>query len=229
MTNVVRAVTVMLALVVTLWSAGMTAGGGPAWAQTGLAQVEVWPRGAAEGDATKRLPDGITAAVRKAAPAGSRVEQYLFAKLEDGSLMVGIDPVNTPARTPRAAFRPKLVAGRAFRADDREKIVAIVSRQYAETHKTATGYKVSEMVYPGHTPGLTFGKTRVEIVGIFEGGSADADQLVIVPLALARTLGNAPDALSLVSVTLRSPADADALEKALEAELKDKADVRVRK
>jgi len=204
--------------------------GAAAWAQGAVpAQIEVWPRGAGEGDPGKRLPSGITEAIKKTVPSGARVEQYLFVKLEDATLLVGVDPVNAPARTLRGTFRPKLVAGRSLRVDDREKTAAVVGRQYAESHKTAAGYKISEMVYPGHTPGLMLGKTRVEVVGIFEGGSADADQLVIVPLALAQTLGDAPEAASLITVTVRSAADAEALKKTLEAQLKDKVDVRVRK
>jgi hypothetical protein len=204
--------------------------GQPVWAQgPALTQVEVRPQGAAEADAIRRLPTGTAAAVKKTAPSGARVEQYLFVKLDDATLLVGVDPVNAPARTLRGTFRSKLVAGRGFRADDRDKIVAIVGKQYAESHKTAAGYKIAEMVYPGHTPGLMLGKTRVEVVGIFDGGSADADQLVLVPLALAQTLGDAPEAASLVTVTLRSAADAEAVKKTLDAELKDKVDVRVRK
>lgn len=200
------------------------------WAQgPALTQVEVRPQGAAEADGTRRLPAGTAATVKKAVPSGARVEQYLFVKLDDGTLMAGVDPVNAPARMPARVFRLKFAAGRGLRADDRDKPVAIVGKQYAESHKTAAGYKISEMVYPGHTAGLVLGKTRVEVVGIFDGESADADQFVIVPLTLAQTLGDAPEAASLVTVTLRSAADAEALKKTLEAELKDKVDVRVRK
>jgi hypothetical protein len=44
----------------------------------------------------------------------------------------------------------------------------VVGKQYAETHKTPFGFRIAEMVYPGHTPGITLGGGRVEVVGIFE-------------------------------------------------------------
>lgn len=138
-----------------------------------------------------------------------------------------MDPVNAPARTPRATFRPQLVAGRGLRGEEREKTVAVVGRQYAETHTTAAGYKVSEMVYPGHTPGVIVGTTRVEVVGIFESGSADGDKVMIAPLSLAQKLAGAPEAVSLITVTPRSPADVQAIRKAVEAALGGKVEVRV--
>lgn len=199
-----------------------------AWAQGALPPaIEIAPHGSG-GDVNKRLPSTALAAVKKASPAGTRVEQYLFAKLDDGTLVVGLDPVNALVRIPQqATFRPKFVAGRGLRGDDRDKTVAVVGRQYAETHKTAAGYKVAEMVYPGHTPGVIVGKTRVEVVGIFEGASAEGDKIMVVPLAAAQGLVGAPDAVSLVVVTLRAGSEVDGVRKALEAALGGTVDVRV--
>lgn len=210
--------------------AGLIASGGTAaWAQgVRLQQVEVWPRGATAAEPGKHVPSGTAEVVKKAVPAGTRVEQYLFVKLEDGALLVGSDPVNAPARTQRAAFVPKLGAGRGLRTEDRDKAVVITSRQYAETRKTAAGYKLAEMVYPGHVPGLLLGKTRVEVVGIFEA-PADSDKLVIAPLAFAQTFAGTPDAVGLITVTVRSAADAETTKKALESSLKGTVDVRIAK
>ncbi len=201
------------------------------WAQgAGRIELEIRPRGIEGGNVEKPLPQGILEKVRSALPSGARVEQYLFVKLEEGAVIVGIAPLNAPFRTPMETFRPRFTAGRGFKSEDAGQAVAVIGQRYAETHKTVFGYKISEMVYPGHTPRvpLTEGRT-VEVVGIFESGSADGDNQLVMPLKAVQQLLKRPGQLHRIFVPAKSAAEAEQLKKALERALGSDVEVQIRK
>lgn len=228
-----RACLVALIVVVTLEAAGI-AGRLGGWTAAPVAsqsltpsEIEIRARGASERDLDKRLPADIAVTVEKAAEGGSQLEQYVFVKLDDGTLLVGLDPVNATVRTPRAQFRPRFVAGRGLSDSDRGQAVAVVGKQYADTHKTAFGYKLSGMVYPGHVPNVFMGDALVKVVGIFEIGSSEGDKLVVTSLAFAQTLARAPREVNLIVLTVRSAAESKTVKKTLETLLEGKADIRI--
>lgn len=198
------------------------------WAQ-GAAGVdmEIRARGGSEKDLSQRLTAENVLTIRKAFPPQVQVEQYVFTKLEDGTVVVGLDPVTASLRHPGGVLRPRFVAGRSLKGEDSGQPVAVVGKRYAETRKTAFGYKIAGMVYPGHVPNVLVGDTLVKVVGIFETGSADGDNLMVAPLAFAQTLASAPQNVNLIVLRTRSPAEADATRKTLEASLGDKVDIRV--
>lgn len=200
---------------------------GTVWAQAPRGELEVRPRGVPDADLDTALPAGILEKIKGAVPAGARVQQYLFVPLEDGALAIGLDPVNAPFRTPRGGFRPKLTAGRLFKAEDAEHNVAVVGTHYAETHKTPFGFRIAEMVYPGHTPGITLGGERVEVVGIFESGTPEGDNAMVLPLAPAQQRLQKPGVVHRVLIATRPGTALEPLKQALQSALGGEVEVRV--
>lgn len=215
----IRAVVVVMALL----------GSVPVVLAQGAAAVEVEIRasGASDKDFSKRLAAEDVLKIRKTVPPQVQLAQYLFTKLEDGTVVVGLDPVTASFRHPKGALRPQFVAGRGLKAEESGRPIAVVGKRYADTHKTAFGYKISGMVYPGHVPNVFIGDSLVKIVGIFETGSADGDNLMLVPLAFAQQLARAPQSANLVVLLASDTAEAEAARKALEASLGAKVAIRI--
>lgn len=133
----------------------------------------------------------------------AKLETYQYGKLSDGTTVVGVKPMGAPLRIESSEeLKGNIVAGRALREADEGKDLAVVGNAYAKSHKTAFGYQISEMVYPGHVPRVEIEGSNVTVVGIFETGNENYDNYVFVPLSASEQILQNKESTSTVFITL---------------------------
>lgn len=153
----------------------------------------------------------------------TRVDAYLFGTAADGTIVVGLDPLDAPLRTPAgAALTAEILGGRTWVEGDEAKPVAYAGRTYADTHKTEFDAILSQMISPNHAPFVDLGgENIVNVRAVVETGSPDGNAQVYVPLAFAQQMFGAPDAVSRLYVTVESADERDAVAEAIRARLGD--------
>lgn len=126
----------------------------------------------------------------------------------DSFSVLGVDPATT-STGPLSATA--IADGRELTASDSGELVALVDSSYASTESLAVG------------DSLEVGGSEVEIVGIVESASEEADTAanIYLPLETAQSLANAEGAISTVYVSAASANDIAALQSKIEEALPD--------
>ncbi len=206
------------------------AGAGVVWAQSTRGEIEIRPAGSAPDDLKTAFSAEVLATLDTAIPKETRVERYLFVRLEDGAMVLGIDPLNASLRTLTRPFRPRWIAGRGFRTADAQQAMGLVGEVYSETHRTTRGtFWIRDMVYPGHNAPTPLGQGQVRVLGIFQSADKDGDNMIVVPLAQAQTLLQKPGQVNRIFVTTFSPEKTAILHQTLQAALGTQVVMQVRK
>jgi hypothetical protein len=157
----------------------------------------------------------------------AKVEAYLFGEAPDGTVVVGIDPLDAALRTAAGqALEAEVVAGRPWVKGDETKPVAYVGTTYGDTHETQFDAIISEMIGPTHSPFVDLGGGDVvNVRAVVETGSEEGNAQVYVPLAFAQEMFGQPGRVSVVYVTVESPDELEAVAQAIRAALGDAAEV----
>lgn len=122
--------------------------------------------------------------------------------------VIGMDPEKTNQLKGGGLYKQNLKKGRFLKSGDR--YVAVISKSVSEKFKKPVGSRIE------------IDSTKFTIAGIFETGSADLDNHVIVPIDTARAfIGRDKDHVTGFFVEVRSPSDADRVAKKIELMLDD--------
>lgn len=81
---------------------------------------------------------------------------------------------------------PGVLEGRLFQSTDAGKKVMLAGKGFAGTNKTAYGYPILGMA--GMKPPFVLDNNEVAILGVYETGSAETDNFVILPLDTVQQL-----------------------------------------
>lgn len=157
----------------------------------------------------------------------AKVEVYLFGTAGDGTVVVGLDPLEAALRTPDGrALTVQVIAGRTWVPGDEADPSAYVGKGYADTHKTALNLGILEMTSPTHSPPVDLGGgTIINVRAVVETGLPEGDAQVYVPLALAQKIFSQADQVSQVYVAVESPEQQEAVILAIQAALGDTIEV----
>ncbi len=188
--------------------------------------LEVRASGSSGGPGEETLAADAVDKLRRVAGV-AEVEAYLFGKAEDGTVIVGMDPLEAALRTPAGQpLDAEILGGRPWVEGDEAKPVAYAGKAYADTHKTQFDTIISEMISPTHSPLVDLGDNNVvNVRAVVETGSPHGNAQVYVPLTFAQGMFGEPGRVSKVYATVESPDKREAVAREIRAALGDGAEV----
>lgn len=173
----------------------------------------------------------------RAVPHVAKVEKYLLQRMiypqraASVSVVVGLEP----GAAPRLALhgevnRPRLVAGRGLRPEDRGQPVVVAGQAFATYFGLRPGSRFvlkGEHVAVQDRPGreVAIADLEVEVVGIFEAGFVFGDNQLFMPLDVAQRFSKQEGRITHVYVTAASVDRVEAVEEGLRDAFGDEADV----
>lgn len=188
--------------------------------------LEVRASGSSGGPGEETLAADAVDKLRRVAGV-AEVEAFLFGEAQDGTVVVGMDPLEAELRTP--AGRPldaEILGGRRWVKGDEAKPVAYAGKAYAGTHETQFDAIISEMISPTHSPLVDLGDDNVvDVRAVVETGSPHGNAQVYVPLAFAQGMFGEPGRVSKVYATVESPDKREAVAREIRAALGDGVEV----
>ena len=141
-----------------------------------------------------------------------RLDEYVYTPQVDArrknayAMLIGLRPGSALRAIGEVDFEnARVVAGRAFRAEDAGAAVAIVGRLYAGQRLGAVEASAAEL---GKLD-LVLGGQRLKVVGIYSTGNDFGDNHVFVPIEVFRATFNPGKKLSKIFVTVDSVANVE--------------------
>lgn len=123
-------------------------------------------------------------------------------------MFVGADPGETAKLKEGSIYNPEIKKGRFLKPGDKYSVV--IGSKVAEDYGKAVGNT------------MTFNGQKFKIVGIFETGSQITDNMMYIPISLARDFtGKKADTASILYAELKNPKDADAVAKKINFKFDD--------
>ncbi|MCH8986674.1 ABC transporter permease [Patescibacteria group bacterium] len=111
----------------------------------------------------------------------------------------------------------RIIEGRNFTPEDKEKNVAIAGKVYAQNRGLTVGSRFTEQGSEAQAGGLRLAPnpTEVEIIGIFASGFAFGDNQVILPFKTAQRIYGLENRLSVAWVTVDETKNVEGVEQTL--------------
>jgi ABC-type lipoprotein release transport system permease subunit len=126
--------------------------------------------------------------------------------LGDGETrIIGVDPSRPVLMEVEGKLvTPSPVEGRLLEAGDAGRGVIVVGKSFAQTRKTGFGYPILGMA--AHQPPFFLGENEVTILGVYETGSAQANEWVLLPLSTVQQLYGKPGQVNQAYVVVEDAA-----------------------
>jgi ABC-type lipoprotein release transport system permease subunit len=99
---------------------------------------------------------------------------------------------------------PGLVEGRLLQPDDSGEKVMITGKTFAENNKTGYGYPILGMA--AHNPPFYLDDKEMTLLGVYESGSAEANNWIVLPLDTTQQLYQ-KQGVNIVYITVSNPAN----------------------
>jgi hypothetical protein len=106
---------------------------------------------------------------------------------------------------------PSVVEGRLLDSDDTGQNVMIAGKTFAENNETGYGYPILGMA--AHNPPYILDNNEMTILGVYETGSAEADNRIILPLDTVQRLYGKVGQVNVVYMTINHSSAIDQVKK----------------
>jgi ABC-type lipoprotein release transport system permease subunit len=129
--------------------------------------------------------------------------QGYLALTSGGIKILGVDP-SSPLimEVDGKLVTPGVVEGRLLQPDDSGKKVMITGKTFAENNKTGYGYPILGMA--AHNPPFYLDDKEMTLLGVYETGSAEANNWIVLPLDTTQQLYG-KQGVNLIYITVSDP------------------------
>ena len=172
-------------------------------------------------------------------PRIAGVERYARRQFVDNTrrlqasygVVIGVEPGATLRLSAMGGFvgSPKIIEGRNFVAEDRDKAVAVVGKVFADERGLKIGSRlvipVAQLKGRGIPPKRRIQDLKAEVIGIFSVGVVWGDNQVFIPLSLAQKVLDMDGGVSVYYITASSAEHVPPLAKSLKKIFGKAADV----